>query len=270
MGKLIVLEGIDGSGKSTQTELVKKYFRSRNLSFSFFHFPMYGYSEFSDVIAKFLRGEFGGIDKISPYFVANIYAMDRFMFMPELQMALNTSDVVLLDRYVYSNSAYQGAKYPNGSIASDQVKKWIMDFEFGFLKLPYPDLNIFFDVPTEVTRVRLDGQRGDDKEYLQGKQKDIHEEDMEFQESVRQNYLGVMENSPNCKIIPCTVKVGGKDFVIPPEDLFKAHVKPILDYTLFGNQNYPDEPKRTKTLGEKIAAWEDGGCSVGSSLNTDE
>ena len=240
MSKLIVLEGIDSSGKSTQVQLVKKYFDNRKLSLSFFHFPMYNHNEFSDIIARFLRGEFGSIDKVSPYFVANIYAMDRYMFLPELQMALNSVDVVLLDRYVFSNLAYQGAKYPNGSIASDQVKKWIMDFEFEFLKLPYPDLNIFFDVPTAITEERLNSQRGDDKEYLQGRQKDIHEEDMVFQERVRQNYLEVMGYSPNCKIIPCTISVGDpvKHLVIRPEDLFKVHVKPVLDYTLFGDQNY--------------------------------
>ncbi len=249
MSKLIVLEGIDSSGKSTQTELVKKYFGTRNLSFSFFHFPMYNHNEFSDVIAKFLRGEFGGIDKVSPYFVANIYAMDRYMFLPVLQTALNSVDVVLLDRYVFSNLAYQGAKYPNGSEDSDKVKKWIMDFEFEFLKLPYPDLNIFFDVPTAVTGERLNADRGGDKEYLQGRQKDIHEEDMDFQERVRQNYLSVMGYSPNCKVIPCTIPVGEpvKHLVIPAEDLFKVHVKPVLDYILFGDQNYPD-PNNIKSI----------------------
>jgi dTMP kinase len=241
MSKLIVLEGIDGSGKSTQTELVKKYFGTRKLSFSFFHFPMYGHNEFSDIIARFLRGEFGSIDKVSPYFVANIYGMDRYMFMPILEEALKTVDVVLLDRYVFSNLAYQGAKYPNQSIESARVKQWILDFEFEFLQLPYPDLNIFFDVPTEITKGRLESQRGDDKEYLQGRQKDIHEEDMEFQERVRQNYLGVMESSPNCKIVPCTIPVKDNEhLVISPENIFKMHVKSALDYVLFGEKEYPD------------------------------
>ena len=241
MSKLIVLEGIDGSGKSTQTELVKKYFKTRKLEFSFFHFPMYGHNEFSDIIARFLRGEFGSIDKVSPYFVANIYGMDRYMFLPLLQDALKVMDVVLLDRYVFSNLAYQGAKYPTHSIESAKIKQWILDFEFEFLKLPYPDLNIFFDVPAEVTRKRIEAKReGADRDYLQGK-KDIHEEDFEFQERVRQNYLGVMEDSPNCKIIPCTIEVGNKEhLIISPEDLFKMHVKPTLDYILFGDQNYPD------------------------------
>jgi dTMP kinase len=245
MGKLLVAEGLDGSGKSTQCELIKKYFDTRKLTFSFFHFPMYGHNEFSDIIARFLRGDLGSIDKVSPYFAANIYGMDRYMFMPILQEALKTVDVVLLDRYVFSNLAYQGAKYPTHSIESAKIKQWILDFEFEFLKLPYPDLNVFFDVPTQVTKERMEAKReGSDRDYLQGKQ-DIHEADFEFQERVRKNYLGVMEG-PNCKIVPCTMALGDdehkKYFVFEPEDLFKMHVKPILDYTIFGDQNYPEIP----------------------------
>jgi dTMP kinase len=239
MSKLICIEGIDGSGKGTQCELIKKYFETRKLTFSHFHFPMYGHSEFSDIIARFLRGEFGSINKVSPYFVANIYGMDRYMFLPILQEALKMADVVLLDRYVFSNLAYQGAKYGTHSIESARIKQWILDFEFEFLKLPYPDLSIFFDVPVDVTKERLETKReGADREYLQGKQ-DIHEADFEFQERVRYNYLSVMEG-PNCTIIPCTIPLGDKYFVLKPKDLFKMHVKPVLDYTIFGDQNYND------------------------------
>jgi thymidylate kinase len=157
------------------------------------------------------------------------------MFLSELQRELDEVDVVLLDRYVFSNLAYQGAKYPTGTIASDRIKKWIMDFEFKFLKLPYPDLNIFFDVPIEVTKKRLEEKReGNDRDYLQGKQ-DIHEADFEFQERVRQNYLGVMEKSPNCKIINCTIELKDEKsrllFVLAPEDIFKTEVKPALKMT---------------------------------------
>jgi len=240
MSKLIVIEGIDASGKGTQCDLIKKYFNNRKLSFSFFHFPMYGDNQFSDVIAKFLRGEFGGINEVSPYFVANIYAMDRYMFLPTLRLALDTMDVVLLDRYVFSNLAYQGAKYPNNSIESAKIKQWILDFEFKFLKLPYPDLNIFLDVPTEVTKKRIEAKReGRDRDYLQGKQ-DIHEVDFEFQERVRQNYLGIMEDSLDCKIVNCTIPaLDPRDsLVIESNGLFKGFVKPLLDNTLFGDQNY--------------------------------
>lgn len=242
MAKLIVAEGLDGSGKSTQAELIKKYFDTRKLSFSFFHFPMYGHNEFSDIVARFLRGELGSIDKVSPYFVANIYAMDRFMFLPVLEQAMKDVDVLFLDRYVFSNLAYQAAKYPTDSEEGKKIIEWIINLEFGFLKLPYPDLNIFFDVPTRVTKKRLEAKReGSDRDYLNGKQ-DIHEADFEFQERVRQNYLYVMKEKPNCKIINCTLSLGNEDgsicdFVIEPDILFRRFVKPTLDYTLFGDQN---------------------------------
>jgi len=233
LNKLIVLEGTDGSGKSTQVELVKKYLQDHSLKFKFFHFPMYGHNEFSEVIAKFLRGEFGGVDDVDPYFVANIYAMDRFMFLPELQAAIEENDVVLLDRYVFSNLAYQGAKLELG--ASELIKNWIYEFEFKFLKLPYPDLSLFFDVPIEVVKERLENKReGNDRDYLQGKQ-DIHEADLGFQSRVRDNYLSLV-GSVNYQIVQCATQVGEFQniqwFVFPPEELFKFYKK-SLDYVIF-------------------------------------
>ena len=235
LNKLIVLEGTDGAGKSTQVEKVKNYFHLHSLKYEFFHFPMYGHNEFSEVIAKFLRGEFGGVDDVDPHFVANIYAMDRFMFRPELEKAIEENDVVLLDRYVFSNLAYQGAKYEGRD--SEAIKNWIHQFEFNFLKLPYPDLNIFFDVPMQVVKERLESKReGEDRDYLQGKQ-DIHEADLDFQSRVRDNYLGLV-GSMSYKIIPCTSArpadpPGSVVYdVLSPEDLFESY-KAYLDLVIF-------------------------------------
>jgi len=228
LNKLICLEGLDGSGKSTQVELVKKYLQANSLKYEFFHFPMYGNNEFSEVIAKFLRGEFGGIDDVNPYFVANIYAMDRYLFLPELERAIEENDVVLLDRYVFSNLAYQGAKLEGEK--SGIIKNWIHQFEFGFLKLPYPNLNIFFDVPMEVVKSRLENKReGNDRDYLKGKQ-DIHEADLDFQARVRDNYLGLV-GATNYKILSCASQVGGGWFVFPPDEIFNLY-KPALDYSI--------------------------------------
>jgi dTMP kinase len=228
LNKLIVLEGTDGAGKSTQTELVKKYLELNSLKYEYFHFPMYGHNEFSEVIAKFLRGEFGGVDDVDPYFVANIYAMDRFMFLPELNRAIEENDVVLLDRYVFSNLAYQGAKLEGAE--SQIIKNWIHSFEFGFLKLPYPDINIFFDVPMEIVKERLDGKRaGEDRDYLNGKQ-DIHEADLDFQSRVRDNYLGLV-GATNYKIVQCAQKSGPSWVVFNPDYLFENYKKD-LDYVL--------------------------------------
>jgi dTMP kinase len=230
-GKLIVLEGIDGSGKGTQLKQITKYFDDSNITYVHEHFPKYGHNIFSETIAKFLRGEFGGIDDVDPYFVANIYAMDRYLYLPTLLKQLEENEVVLLDRYVFSNMAFQGAKFKLDGQSLD-IKKWISDFEFKFLKLPYPDLTIFLDVPIDVIWERLARKReGDDRKYLKGKE-DIHEADLGFQSRVRDNYL-YLKHYTNYKIIPCAEvsgDLGGQHwYVLKPEDLFESYKNYIKD-----------------------------------------
>ena len=231
-GKLICLEGGDGAGKSTQIELIKNYLDNHKLSYSHFHFPVYGHNQFSDIIARFLRGEFGAADEVDPLFVANIYAMDRFRFLPELEKALEENDVVLLDRYVFSNVAYQCAKFDNKEDA-ERMKEWIIEFEFHFLKLPYPDLNIFLNVPKQITQNRLKQKReGSDRDYLNGKQ-DIHEADFKFQEKVRKYYTESMLSSINCKIIDCAIQQQLPSVweSLTPKEIFDSYKK-YLDNVL--------------------------------------
>jgi len=238
MGRLIVLEGTDGAGKSTQLELIKKHLKSKRLTYDYLHFPMYGHNEFSEVIAKFLRGEFGGVDDVNPFFVANIYAMDRFLFLPELSLKLKENDVVLLDRYVFSNMAFQAGKFDKEKDPKswDSIIDWIDKFEFEFLELPYPDLTIFFDVPMEVVKERLSQERkGSDRDYLKGKQ-DIHEADLEFQKRVRDTYLALYteEDYEDYHIVPCAEPLMDKSWdVFSPDKLFNSYVH-IIDEILNG------------------------------------
>jgi len=227
-GKLITLESCDAGGKSTQIKQITKYFDDNNIIYVHEHFPKYGHNEFSEVIAKFLRGEFGGIDDVDPYFVANIYAMDRYLYKPELLQKLEDNDVVLLDRYVFSNLAFQGAKYDDpkyDEYKSTDIQNWINDFEFDFLELPYPDLTIFLDVPIEVVEDRLKEREGEDRDYLNGK-KDIHEADLNFQSKVRNIYKS-LEHAKNYHIINCTKENGDLGFAWPeiltPEELFETY-----------------------------------------------
>jgi len=227
-GKLICIEALDAGGKGTQIEQISNYFKDKGLSFTHYHFPMYGHNQFSDVIAQFLRGEFGSIDEVDPLFVATIYAMDRFRFLPQLEKDLENNDVVLLDRYVYSNIAYQCAKYKDTEEA-DKMGDWIYHFEFDFLKLPYPDLNIFLDVPINIIKARLENKReGDDRKYLNGK-RDIHEENIDFQSKVRDNYLKYMDGGCNCKIVQCANLGEDGYIVLNPKGLFDSY-KWYLDF----------------------------------------
>lgn len=220
-GKLIVLSSLDGGGKGVQCDLIKKYFEQHDYKYVHLHFPMYEHNEAGKVISAYLRGEYGNINKVNPIFVANMYAMDRFLYLPELQKQLLENDVVLLDRYVFCNMAYQGAKYDNEA-QSQIIRDWINEFEFGFLELPYPDLNIFFDVPIELIEKRLNEKRtGKDRKYLKGKT-DIHEKNIEFQKRVRENYLS-LKNYENYIVIETN------DLL--PDDVFKKY-KNLLDVTL--------------------------------------
>ena len=211
---LIVIEGLDGAGKSTQINRLNGYFAARGRHCRGLHFPRTDSPVYGELIARFLRGELGDIDKVNPYLVTLIYAGDRFDFKPTLQNWLNAGDMVLLDRYVYSNVAYQCAKIRNKE-DNRVLREWILQLEFEYHGLPKPDLNIFLDVPFAFTRQKLtDSRKGDERRYLQGKQ-DIHEADLDFQKRVRESYLS-MSDMDNFEIIDCS----DGNTILPVEQIF--------------------------------------------------
>lgn len=184
----IVLEGLDGAGKSTQVKMLQEYFEKRGRKTRFLHFPRTEDTIFGDLIAKFLRGDLGAVDHVNPYLAALIYACDRNDAKQTIQTWIDEGYVVIADRFVASNIAFQCAK-----IADEHERKtlrdWIMNLEFSYYKLPTPTVNLFLDVPFSFTKSKLTEQReGDDRVYLQGKS-DIHENDLSLQERVREVYL---------------------------------------------------------------------------------
>ena len=185
---LIVLEGLDGAGKSTQINLLKKHFEERRERVRLMHFPRFDTPVFGELIAKFLRGDLGIMENVHPLLVALIYAEDRRDAAPLLREWLDAGDVVILDRYLYSNIAFQCAKAANDAEA-DYLRDWILETEYNSFSIPKPDVNLFLDVPLEFVGEKLSSSReGDDREYLKGK-KDIHEASLLFQERVREFYL---------------------------------------------------------------------------------
>ncbi len=213
--KFIVLEGLDGAGKSTQIKALGNYLDKKNISQYYIHFPRTDSRIFGDLIARYLRGEFGDLNQLDPYLVALIYAGDRKDAAPDIIKHLNKKDYVIVDRYVYSNIAYQCAKYRNKA-DQDSLKNWILDLEYNYYRIPRPDLSIFLDVPFKFTEDKLSGQReGDDRNYLKGN-KDIHEEDLSFQQFVRTLYFDLAKEDDNLKIIDCGDTTGG---ILPPEKI---------------------------------------------------
>jgi dTMP kinase len=213
---LIVIEGLDGAGKSTQINLLNNHFTKKGIPTHFLHFPRVDAPFFGELIARFLRGDLGEINQVDPYVVALLYAADRMDAAKMVQDWLSQGHVVLLDRYVYSNIAFQCAKLQS-YIERAALRDWIFKLEFDHFKIPKPDLNIFLDVPFEFTKTRLTEQRsGDDRDYLQGKD-DIHEKDLSFQERVRKVYLE-QESIDYCfKVIKCNTSEGKMQ---KPEEIF--------------------------------------------------
>ena len=184
----IVLEGLDGAGKSTQIRMLRQLFADRGVESEYVHFPRFDSPVYGQLIARFLRGEFGGVQEVDPYLVALIFAGDRADAAPQIRQWLAEGKAVVLDRYVYSNVGFQCAKLPAGE-ERDRLADWIVNLEFGHNALPRPDLSLFLDVPFAFTERKLSEVReGDDRDYLQGGQ-DIHEASLQLQQDVRSVYL---------------------------------------------------------------------------------
>ena len=143
---LIVIEGLDGAGKSTQVALVKEYIEKMGRKLKYLHFPRFDAPVYGELIAKFLRGEFGSNDAVHPQLVALLFAQDRADAAPLIREWLSQGCCVLLDRYVYSNIAYQCSKLKEKESAAG-LREWIFNLEYGKFAIPVPDANIFLDVP---------------------------------------------------------------------------------------------------------------------------
>jgi len=227
--RFIVIEGLDGAGKSTQINLLQDYLEKENVKYKYLHFPRTESPFYGELVARFLRGEFGDINTVDPYMVALIYGGDRMDAAPTIHSWIDEGYQVIVDRYVDSNIAFQCAKLKDEN-ERKELRNWILQFEFEYNKIPRPDLVVFLDVPFQFTREKLSNNRtGGDREYLNGKQ-DIHELDLSFQEKVREMYLMESTYKSEFQVVDC-----GKDTssILPPQEIFEKilnliHRKEIL------------------------------------------
>lgn len=204
---LIVLEGLDGAGKSTQVKKIKSYLESLPQGLDYIHFPRYDSPVYGGLISRFLKGDFGNNGQVHPQLVALLFAEDRRAAAEEIRQSLAAGKNVLLDRYVYSNIAYQCAKVEDEQEKA-WLRNWIFDTEYKEFGIPKPDLNLFLDVPLSFVEEQLANHRqGSDRDYLQGG-KDIHEEDIRFQEKVRDMYRKQCESDPEFIRIDCSDENG--------------------------------------------------------------
>lgn len=201
MGKLIIIEGIDGSGKQTQTNLIYNKLtlllgieKIKKLSF-----PNYE-SKSSEPVKMYLSGEFGkNVEDVNAYAASILYSVDRFAsFKTEWENFYNGGGVIISDRYTTSNMIHQASKIRDDS-EREKYLKWLIDLEWNKISIPKPDLVLFLDVPFEVSQRLIEERKnkitGDNK-------KDIHENNTEYLKN-SYNIAKNLSEKYNWNVISC-------------------------------------------------------------------
>ncbi len=183
-GKLIVLDGTDGSGKATQTALLAKRLEKAGYKVRTEDFPQYT-KKSAGPVEEYLTGVYGSADELGAYVPSVFFAVDRFAASRRIREMLDKGYVVVSNRYVTANMAHQGGKIKNQK-EREKYFKWLHDFEYNLFKVPKPDLNIILHIPPEIS-FKLIKRRGK-QHYIGAKIRDIHEKDLEHLKSSEKVY----------------------------------------------------------------------------------
>lgn len=193
---LIAIEGIDGSGKGTQAKRLQERLRAEGLSCALLSFPRYDETLFGAAIGDYLNGRFGSLEQVHPRLAALLFAGDRFESLPLLMELHAAHRAVVLDRYVASNIAHQGARL------SGEERRMLMDFigrvEFDVYGVPRPELTLLFDLPVAEAQ-RLIRQKSA-RSYTD-RPADLHEADAAYLEAVREVYLELADGREDWHVV---------------------------------------------------------------------
>ncbi len=200
MGKLIVIEGVDSSGKATQAKKLFERLKSENKNVSCIEFPNYK-SKSSELVKMYLNGEFGNnANDTDPYMASVFFAADRAAsFKKEYNKLLDECDILIADRYTTSNMIHQASKIDNVE-DKDRFLDWVSDFEYSKLSLPKPALTIFLDMPVKQAIFLMENRKN---KINDSDVKDIHESDHAYLTASYNNACYVADRN-NWTRISCT------------------------------------------------------------------
>jgi len=199
-GKLIVIDGTDGSGKATQTKKLIERFIDEGHKTETLDFPQYYNNYFGHMVGAFLRGDFGDPTNINPYLSSVLYAADRFESSKKIREWLAQDKIVILDRYVSANQIHQGGKI------KDKEKRrtflnWLDKIEHGVFGIPRPDLIVYLDVPPKTSQLLIDFKSS--RDYVKGAKKDKYESNISFQIDSHEQSLRLVSEMNNWRRIMC-------------------------------------------------------------------
>lgn len=198
-GIFISIEGTDGSGKGTQTELLVNRLKTEGKDVEIISFPQYGESS-AAVVEDYLHGKFGTAEEVGPYRGSIFYAIDRYAAASKIRVWLRSGKIVIANRYVGSNMAHQGGKI-SSETEQDKYFAWVYDLEYTIFGIPKPDFSLILHVPAEVAQKLVDQKEA--RAYLQGKKRDIHEDDLGHLRAAETTYKRVAQKFPEYTILEC-------------------------------------------------------------------
>lgn len=204
-GKFIVIEGVDCTGKTTQAKLLGDRLSRNGSKVKMLDFPAYDTAT-GQFLTKYLKGELGSLNKVSPYLATLLYSADRYQFAEENQKALDDGWILIANRYTQSNMAYQGAKFKGAK--RQEFMRWVNLVESN---MPQPDDVVYLDLPVKVSQKLLSNREG-----IKGAGKDdIYENDIDYRKKVRKCYLEAADRY-RWIVIDCRL---GKDGIKPPQEI---------------------------------------------------
>ncbi len=191
VGKLIVIDGIDGAGKTTQINLLSQYLTNKNIPNEVISFPQYGKNEYARQITDYLEGKLGKLEEVDPYFIARAYALDRLTSKDLINSWLNEGKLVIANRYVSANEAHIGATVEKEK--REEFIKWIDQLEYETNGMPKEDLTILLNIDPSIGQQNALGKN----------QPDIHEKDLKHLEEAAKIYLEISNFQENWVVINC-------------------------------------------------------------------
>ena len=204
-GRLIVIDGTDGSGKATQIELLKKRLSKEGYATKVVDFPEYYDNFFGKFLGHCLSEQYYNWVNIHPKIASVIYAADRFESKEKIERWLKAGYVVLANRYVSANQIHQGGKIKNAAKRA-AFMNWLEEMEYGTFKIPKPDLVFYLNVPMKIVERLLKERNIEHARAYLGKKKDVHETDINFLKNSQKSALWLAEREKNWKKIECAPK----------------------------------------------------------------
>lgn len=204
-GKLIVIDGTDGSGKATQVALLEGALKKEGYKVKLVDFPEYYNNFFGKFIGHCLTEQYYNFINVHPKIASVLYAADRFESSEQIRKYLSEGYLVLANRYVSSNQIHQGGKIKNLT-KRKAFLGWLDEMEYKVFKIPRPDLVLYLSVPFELSQKMIKERNKNSKRNYTGNKKDVHEIDVEFQKNSRASALWLSKVLPNFIKIDCDFK----------------------------------------------------------------